>query len=203
MRQILYDNILFDDATTYLNIGSGSYKLAQFLVKSGKNVMDLDIKKQHNFSHPRYTFKKSNILNPDFMMEAHTFDVVIASHVMEHIPDTGTFLSLCHYMTTKYFIVLVPPFKHNIVGGHIHVFNLGLLMYNLAVANFDVVNGKFKKQGYNIIGIVEPIKNPEHVPLVHDTGDIEMLVKHGRLPDFFEQNIDGDFSSYNWYNEHP
>ena len=95
------------------------------------------------------------------------------------------------------FCIAVPPFKHRIVSGHITLYNMGLLMYNLALAGFDVINGRFKEEGCNLMAIVK--RNNKPIPFLnHDAGDLETLIRHGILPSWAKNGFDGNFKEYNW-----
>ena len=91
------------------------------------------------------------------------------------MPDTLTDLeSLRKAMKDDgWLIVLVPPGKPEIVGGHVHTFNMGLLMYNLILAGFNVRDGHFLKRGYNICAYVQKSETPLPA-LKHDSGDIDL-----------------------------
>ena len=130
-----------------------------------------------------------------------SFDAVWCSHVIEHCFNTGKALQEIKRVLRKdgYLFLSVPPFKHNVVGGHINVgWNIGLLMYVLCLNGFDSVNGSFISHGYNVTAFVKP-SNIELPELRYDEGDIERLVIAGLLPDFFHQNIDGSkITNYKW-----
>ena len=46
--------------------------------------------------------------------------------------------------------ITVPPLKHEIVGGHVTLWNAGLTMYQLVLAGFNCKNISIKSYGYNI-----------------------------------------------------
>jgi len=184
------------EAKTYLNIGSGSDKTARFLIDRDKKVTDIDIKRTHSFKHENYSFIEWNL---ELGIPVGGFDVIIANHVLEHIRNTGIFLLGCNSALNDdgVLCIAVPPFKHALAGGHVHVFNMGILMYNLVLTGFNVVDGHFKKEGYNIIGIVKP-RHDKLPKLNYDKGDIDILVRNGLLPSFFRQGMNGDMKMYNW-----
>ena len=91
--------------------------------------------------------------------------------------------------------ITVPPFKHDIVGGHLSVWNAGLLAYNLVVAGIDCSAIRVKKYGYNISVIVR--NNRITLPrLANDSGDLETLRRY--LPGFVQTNVSGDIDQWNW-----
>ena len=93
-------------------------------------------------------------------------------------------------------IITVPPLKHNIVGGHVTLWNMGLLLYNLVLAGFDCSQAKCKKYGYNISVIVRNRTTNLPSDLHMDCGDLEKLSNY--FPCEFGQNIDGNMVSINW-----
>ena len=54
--------------------------------------------------------------------------------------------------------ITVPPLKNEIVGGHLSLWNSGILLYQLVVAGFDCREAIVKKYGYNISVIVKKNK---------------------------------------------
>lgn len=166
---------------TVLDVGSGEGHHAQILRDRGKTVTTLD-------------FKDADICGDFLSVDIPHFDVIWCCHVLEHQQNVGLFLqkALDH---CDLFVVTVPPAKHNIVGGHLTLWNAGLLLYNLVQAGFDCSNAKVKAYGYNISVIVEAKRRPD-VPLKMDCGDIEALAPF--FPFKAEQGFNGDFPEVNW-----
>jgi hypothetical protein len=91
--------------------------------------------------------------------------------------------------------VTVPPFKHEIVGGHVSLWNAGLLTYRLCLAGLDCSQIRLKKYDYNISAIVT--KRSIDLPkLVWDSGDIDTLRPY--LPSWLTTNANGDIDTWNW-----
>jgi SAM-dependent methyltransferase len=121
--------------------------------------------------------------NPDIKqpyLDALTFclpiDAIWCCHVLEHQTDPGRFLRKMYrdLPTGGVLAITVPPAKHDIVGGHVTIWNAGLLLYQLILAGFDCSAARVGTYGYNISIIVE--KRPAQLPeLTYDTGDIERL----------------------------
>lgn len=123
-----------------------------------------------------------------------SFDAVWACHVLEHQQNVGAFLAACRRQLRDggLLAVTVPPAKHFIVGGHLTLWNAGLLLYNLILAGFDCRNAMVGSYEYNISVIVakSEIVLP---PLDFDGGDVDRLAAFfpvqvregfdGRLPD--------------------
>jgi SAM-dependent methyltransferase len=111
------------------------------------------------------------------------FDVVWASHVLEHQRNVGLFLDKVFRDTREggLVAVTVPPLKHEIVGGHLTLWNAGLLLYNLVLAGFDCREASVKEYGYNISVVLE--KQPAALPpLASGEPDIERLAPFFPVP---------------------
>lgn len=201
---ILIETLKFD-FTEVLDIGLGQGSGSHFFLQNNKKVTatgyDID-----SYNLPEMVKQKTKIhenVNVENMsiFEDGSFDAVWCSHVIEHCFNTGKALQEIKRLLRKdgYLFLSVPPFKHNVVGGHINVgWNIGLLMYVLCLNGFDSINGSFISHGYNVSAFVKP-NNLELPKLRYDEGDIETLVKAGFLPDFFHQNVDGSMiNGYQW-----
>jgi hypothetical protein len=131
------------------------------------------------------------------------YDALWASHCLEHQLNVNSFLKKVFSVTKEngYIAITVPPLKHQIVGGHVTLWNAGLLVYNLVLAGFDCSQAMIKEYGYNISIIVQKktIKIP-YESLEYDTKDLVTLNK------FFPQSLsygknsvfDGNFKICNW-----
>ena len=144
----------------------------------------------------RITIIKQNILDLDFDQE---FDVVWASHVLEHMPNANHFLKLLKsaLKPNGFLAITVPPLKHRIVGGHISLWNAGLLLYNLVLAGFDCSEAKILKYEGNISILLR--KKEIELPLLK-FGQDDLTTLQPYLPikvdpqHFFE----GDIEELNW-----
>ncbi|WP_167620171.1 glycosyltransferase [Paracoccus ravus] len=130
------------------------------------------------------------------------FDMIWCAHVLEHVLDTGRALAEIRRILKPggRLLITVPPFKHDVVGGHVHVgWNLGYLVYVLAVAGFDLRAGRFVHHGYNLFGVAERGEGPLE-GMRFSNGDLEMLRDAGRLPEGvdFQQNFPGNLERLNW-----
>jgi SAM-dependent methyltransferase len=119
------------------------------------------------------------------------FEAIWCAHVLEHQPNVNLFLTKIYDIleTDGLLAITVPPWKEKIVGGHLNVYNIGLLYYNLILAGFDCSQAIHKKYGYNITIILRkrPISN--YPKLKYDEGDIEILAKY--FPFKAVQGFDG------------
>lgn len=174
------------DFSSVLDIGSGLGEHARVFRRLGKDVTtidsyyDADIKSDFNI----FPFRRS-------------FSCIWASHVLEHQLNVNMFLKKCFHLLEDggIFAVTVPPMKPNIVGGHVTVWNAGLLLYNLILAGFDCRAAAVKVYGYNISVIVRKRK-ADFTGLNYDRGDIEKLAQF--FPLKVEHGFNGNLSSINW-----
>lgn len=130
-----------------------------------------------------------------------TYDVVWASHVLEHQLNVNSFLTKCHDVLKVggLVAVTVPPRTTYTAGGHVTQWNPGMLIYNLVLAGFDCSNAHIKQYEYNQSVIA--YKNPFTMPkLRYDSGDLGILNKW--LPKGLEYkkfgNFEGDIEEHNW-----
>ncbi|MCF2948119.1 class I SAM-dependent methyltransferase [Paraglaciecola aquimarina] len=121
------------------------------------------------------------------------YDLIWCCHCLEHQYNPIEFLTnLKNVMKPNSLVAItVPPLKHNIVNGHVTLWNGGLLLYNLVLAGFNCRNAKVKKYGYNITVIIE------RDDIQPDTIHIADLADW--LPDGYNyQGFDGDIEELNW-----
>jgi len=174
---------------TLLDIGSGPKSAAYSLfTDNGKTVTRQDI-------NPDY--------QPDLLGDFNNlatdklYDCVWCSHVLEHQLNVNHFLTKIFHTLKDggVLAITVPPRKDEIVGGHVTLWNAGLLLYNLILAGFDCKNAAVKSYGYNISVIVE--KKTAILPnLNYDAGDINALNEFFPLGVF--EGFDGNIQEKNW-----
>jgi len=178
-----------ESINTVLDVGSGAGLHADYLRGNGKAVETVSFIPPADYVG-------------DFMQLdiAERFDCVWASHVLEHQLDANAFLRKCksNLKPGGVFAVTVPPMKPFIVGGHVSLWNAGLLLYNLIMAGFDCSQAKVKTYGYNISVIVQNGDVPQEVfdSLHRDTGDIEKLADYFPMP--VAQGFNGHIQAVNW-----
>lgn len=166
---------------TILDVGSGPSTHADLFRSEDKKVVTLD-------------FDQADICGDFLDVDVPKLDLIWCCHVLEHAPNVGSFLAKV-LDNSKWFAVTVPPAKHAIVGGHLTLWNAGLLLYNLVLAGFDCANAMVKSYGYNISVIVESKRRPD-VDLRMDYGDIETLSPYFPFP--ARQGFDGQIKDINW-----
>ena len=190
--QTLLDHYEFD---TVLDVGCGAGEHAQAFLRYGKRVAAVDIGLSPYFA--RKAEELTAIIGDFLTVPLDTYDCVWASHVLEHQLDAHAFLRRIHAVTREGGVVAitVPPRKPQIVGGHLSLWNAGLLLYNLAVAGFDCREASVLEYGYNISVILR--KRTFDVPqLVRDKGDIARLGPW--LPNGCHEGFNGDIRELNW-----
>ena len=192
--EYLVENYTFE---TVLDVGSGQGAHSEVLLKKGKKVTSID------FGTSVYFEKKSNTHtcitadynNYDFN---YKFDSIWASHVLEHQPNPNLFLKKLHNDLKEggVLALTVPPLKHDIVGGHVTLWNAGLLMYQLVLAGFNCKDISIKSYGYNISVVLrkESIKN--YPDLSYDSGDILKLKQF--FPEGINEPFYGKIKKLNW-----
>jgi SAM-dependent methyltransferase len=174
---------------TLLDIGSGPKSAAYSLfTENAKTVTRQDI-------NPDY--------QPDLLGDFNNlaivdqYDCIWCSHVLEHQLNVNHFLTKIFHTLKDggVLAITVPPLKEEIVGGHVTLWNAGLLLYNLILAGFDCRDAAVKTYGYNISVIVQ--KKTAILPdLLFDAGDIRTLNEFFPLGVF--EGFDGNIQELNW-----
>lgn len=182
------------DFTTVLDVGCGPGRHLERFRSSGKTASGIDI-----------VGLAEGVIVADYLRHEfqRPFDCLWLSHVLEHQLNVNFFLRkvFADLREGGVLAVTVPPLKHAIVGGHVTLWNAGLVLYNLVLAGFDCRQARVKQYGYNI-SVVTP-KIPAAIPyreLHYDEGDIDLLARffpqHPRLP--IRQGFCGDIRQLRW-----
>jgi SAM-dependent methyltransferase len=87
------------------------------------------------------------------------YDVIWASHVLEHILNPGQFVRqlLSCAKEGGFLCVTVPPAKSEMTFGHVTQWNAGLLLIHLIKAGLDCRDARVYTKGYNI-SIITKVK---------------------------------------------
>ena len=182
---------------TVLDIGSGEGRHSDVLNLVGKNVTSID------FGTSVYFDKKSDshlCVTADYNTFdfKEKFDAIWASHVLEHQPNPNLFLKKIHNDLKEGGILAltVPPLKHDIVGGHVTLWNAGLLMYQLILAGFNCRDICIKSYGYNISIVLKKKSISSYPVLSYDSGDILKLAAY--FPEGTTEPFNGGIAELNW-----
>tara|TARA_R100000687_G_scaffold83707_1_gene89664 strand:+ start:22247 stop:22846 length:600 start_codon:yes stop_codon:yes gene_type:complete len=177
------DHVLAMNPGTVLDIGSGDGKHAAIMRTAGIRVTTISMIEPADYVG-------------DFMeYDGPPVDCVWACHVLEHVPNVGAFLAKCREMVNEggTLAVTVPPLKTALVGGHINLFTMGTLIYNLILAGFKVE--RIGSYGYNLSAICSV--DPEPLPaLEFDSADLDTLAN--RFPGGVFQGCDGSLEDHQW-----
>ncbi|MDH5181669.1 MAG: methyltransferase domain-containing protein [Gammaproteobacteria bacterium] len=173
--------------TTVLDIGCGAGQQADIFKQRNKAVTTIDMAARKGFS-PDYI---GDYLHTQF---GRKFDAIWCCHVLEHVFNVNAFLAkLKSDLNQNGILALtVPPAKHDIVSGHVSIWNAGLLLYNLILAGFDCRRAAVRTYGYNVSVIVQ--NNGNRVP--HGVTDIPGLSAFFPIKAF--QGFDGRIIEVNW-----
>lgn len=182
---------------TVLDVGSGGAEHALEFAKSGRSVHCIDYGisvyvRNSEVTSSVDTESRIKTTIGDFMQTepGETYDLVWCSHILEHQLNPNLFLRKClsHASDGGWIAVTVPPLKHEIVGGHVSLWNAGVLLYQLVMAGNDCSNALVMNYDYNISVIVR--KKPIDLPdLDYDSGDIGRLAQF--LPPECPEGFDG------------
>ena len=179
-----------------VDIGSGAGLHSAVFREQGKHVTAVDFGSSVYFNRREddYTYVRGDFMTLDF---ENKFDCAWASHVLEHQPNPGAFINRMMEIVADdgLIAITVPPLKHEIVGGHLSLWNAGLLLYQLVFAGLDCRDAAVRSWGYNVSVIARNRRRP-HVELDYDSGDVE------RLKEFFpleaKEGFDGRIEKVNW-----
>lgn len=182
-----------------LDVGSGAGLHADLMHKYGKKVIKLDFGTSIYAKREMNTSAEIESVNCNFYSYEPNFkfDCIWASHVLEHQPNPGLFIQKCRQLLKPggLLAITVPPLKHQVVGGHLTLWNAGILLYQLVFDGLDCSQASVCSYGYNITIIVRNIERPVE-PLTWDSGDIDLLKAY--FPSGLNERFDGRLSLINW-----
>lgn len=188
------DIIAEEEFKTILDIGTGKGELVDYFGDSRQvTVVDISLNKTLS-KDKRITALRGDYVDTQFDKQ---FDVIWCSHVLEHQLDVQTFLEKIFYDLKDGGIlaITVPFLKHSIVGGHVSLWNTGLLLYRLVLAGFDCSLAIGQKQNNEICVLVRKKRAQFNKnQLLYDKGDIETLGNF--FPFQAIQGFDGNIGSF-------
>lgn len=201
------------DITELLDVGMGQGQIVKYFASQGVRCTGTGLEME-SYGINAEEWKRNGIDIVEcpaekMPFESDRFDCIVASHVIEHLSNTG--LALQEFRRclkdNGWLLVFVPEFSDYVCAGHINTgWNIGQLIYVLLLNGFDVKHGHFIHYGYSICAYVRKA-NIELPPIRGDRGDIYILDKAGLFP--FSLNaedsvIDGwpsrSLKAVNWEN---
>ncbi|WP_158770756.1 bifunctional 2-polyprenyl-6-hydroxyphenol methylase/3-demethylubiquinol 3-O-methyltransferase UbiG [Paraglaciecola sp. L1A13] len=197
--QKLLDDFEFNSV---IDVGCGPGWHSRVLLENSKQVTAIDYNRHASLDLDDFA-KNMNFIETDFMTFTivEQFDCVWCAHVLEHQLNPHNFLLKIKDIVKEdgVIAITVPPLKHEVVGGHVTLWNAGTLIYNLVLAGMDCSQIAVLQYGYNISVIFKKksIKLPDSLRFAN--GDLEKLAPF--VPSFVKQGFDGNIYSHNWYGE--
>jgi len=178
-----FDKLKEYDFKAVLDIGSGNGGHSKLFQGVGKKVTSIDIR----------TTGQDYL---DTIVKKH--DCAWCCHVLEHQPNVNMFLKKISndVIDGGLIAITVPPRKDEIVGGHISLWNAGLLVYNLVMAGIDCSECQIRSQGYDVSVIVRNNKFVLPNNLYSDTNELVILKKY--LPSCVKDHKTGVIGNHNW-----
>lgn len=185
---------------TVLDVGSGAGKQSEAFIKEGKRVTAIDYGKSKRIIQMQDKYDSAffnQIIGDINTIELdRKFDLVWTCHVLEHQLNVQQFLErLVGFVNEGGIIAItVPPYKSEIVGGHVSIWNSGLLIYRLILAGVDCKDAHIKKYGYNISIVVKKKTINVLDRIGYDVGDLKILRQY--FPpeiDFYTETLGRDF----------
>lgn len=196
---------LMYDFDSIIDIGAGNLCATNLFIENGRQT----VATVNDPAHYNMTAVPDNLkLIADINIEDYAdptmmgkFDAVWLAHVLEHTLNPGMALRTVHDLLKEdgWLFISVPPFKHQVVGGHVSVgWNLGILMYVLILTGFNVREGSFIWHGYNVSAFVQKTARPENYHLISGIGDIEKIAHLFPAAVGARQGFEGNLKSVNW-----
>lgn len=196
----IFDILIEKEFDTILDVGAGKLEAATEFAKNKKITDICDFEDSWYLSTS--TFDRSKIRNffkgdINELKIPHTYDAVWASHILEHQLNPNIFLTKLYSLLNEggYLAVVVPPRKPFIVGGHVNLWNGGLLLYHLILAGFDCSKAQLLQYDYNIGVVVQKKSIPVFPKINYDIGDLHELTPF--FPFAITEGFNGDIMKVN------
>lgn len=186
-----------------LDIGSGEGLHSDAFVRHGWGVTAIDLGRSALFQ--KGSGHEAIVDDFNYYDFFDDFDCVWACHVLEHQLRPHDFLRKCNMVCREggTIAVTVPPYKSEIVGGHVCLWNAGLLLYHLVLAGFDCAEAKVLEYDYNVSVIVRKRSIDILGGQVFDSGDIRRIkaflppsIDYRTNPE--DEPFEGDIKELGW-----
>ncbi|MEP6671715.1 MAG: class I SAM-dependent methyltransferase [Chthoniobacter sp.] len=178
---------------TVLDVGAGTaLEHSREFLAAGKRVTATDHQTPPEFPKG-LKFIQSDFTAAESAAWKGGYDCVWCSHVLEHQRNPGSLIDrmIAALKPNGILAVTVPPLQHAILGGHLTVWNMGLLCYNLVLAGLDLRKATLLEADGNITVIVrKKTFDLAKLGLHYDKGDIEQLARYFPVPGL-RQGFDG------------
>lgn len=184
------DHALKGKPKSVLDVGSGGGRHARQFADAGCQVLCID----HGTSVYAQATQQDglNVLNIDFnrFEPKEKFDLVWASHVLEHQRNVGEFIDRligCCAEDGKVCITVPDPHRH-LWGGHVTLWTPGLLAYNVVLCGVDISQAEFVRGSGEFSLFFAPRRVTLPSDLSFDYGDLDKLAH--LLPQGWRENGD-------------
>jgi SAM-dependent methyltransferase len=175
---------------TVLDVGSGGGEHARRFASGGAEVTCVDFGTSIYAKTARAEGGVKTI-HCDFTnwKTEEKFDLVWASHVLEHQRNVGLFIEKLISCTREggYVAITVPSPHRRLWGGHVSLWTPGLLAYNVALCGVDLSKAQLF-YGYREMSLLFSPTIINLPDLTYDSGDLNRL--SALLPNGFNENSD-------------
>ena len=150
--------ISYEKQVRLLDIGCGQGLQGRMFQDYGKDVVGLTMSKNNGYAGECI----SKVEYVDFLKykSDKKFDIVWASHMLEHVPNVQEFVDKMkeHVKKGGIIAITVPAREKNILLTHVHSFSAGRILRYLLCAGIDCRNAEILEYGYNLSVIIPDIQ---------------------------------------------
>lgn len=169
--QIIKNFIPYSESKRILDVGCGDGTILKYVKVfnsyTGVDISSTRIKRcKKKFNSPKINFIKYDIVL-SFPFKNNIFDVVIASEIIEHVPDPIFFLQECKRVLKKDgVLILSTPISRRYIEQtdklyneqHLYIYSLKQLIFEIQKNGFKIK--KMKGIGFHFYKIILSAKNP-------------------------------------------
>lgn len=206
----------FSGRVKVLDVGCGKGLQGRIIKDYGNDVVGLTIRDKEDSGAGYNGQLLDNVIYEDFLTytSKEKFDIIWASHILEHISDISAFISSIRRNIRKggMLALTVPAMDHNVLLAHIHYFNAGYLLRNLVVNGIDCRDAMIKVYDYNLSIIIPSVSNIKAVEITGNKIEkqIACMEKENSLFQYFPREVeyyknwngeftfDGNIYEMNW-----